>query len=211
MSKPKGLYIVFEGVIGSGKTVQSQRLVSKLQQEFPDRNVVWTREPGGSEIAGEIRRVVQGMLFTEDMNPICEQYLYAASRAQTLRIIVEPVIKQGGIVVADRSVFTSLAFQGFGRGLGIKTVLEVNKVAVGDIWPDLVVFLDLNLDAAMSRTKDKQGDKFELMDKKFFARVRQGYLEIARKYKKTMKIVDGKGSIDEVADRVWQVVSHTLK
>ena len=160
--------------MGSGKSVQSQLFVSRLQKEFPNRLVVWTREPGGSEIAGEIRRVVQGMLFNEEMDPICEQYLYAASRAQTLRTIVGPVLERNGIVVADRSVFTSLAFQGYGRGLEIGTVMEINKVALGKIWPDIVVFLDLDLKVALARRKDTQGDKFEMMDKSFFNKVLKG-------------------------------------
>jgi len=207
----KGKYIVFEGVVGSGKSVQSQLLVQKLLQTFPNRIVTWTREPGGSEIAGEIRRVVQGMMFNEEMDPICEQYLYAASRAQTLRTVVGPILKRDGIVVADRSVFTSLAFQGYGRDLGIKTVLEINKAAMGNIWPDLVIFLDLNLDTALSRKKDKRGDKFEMMDKKFFAKVYRGYLDIAKKYKDIMRMVDGSGSVEKVSERVWGVVSKELE
>ena len=209
--KSRGIYIVFEGVIGNGKSVQSQLLASRLQQEFPDRLVVWTREPGGSEIAGEIRRVAQGMIFSEEMDSVCEQYLYAASRAQTLRTVVGPILKRDGIVVADRSVFTSLAFQGYGRDLGIKTVLEINKAAMGNIWPDLVIFLDLNLDTALSRKKDKRGDKFEMMDKKFFAKVYRGYLDIAKKYKDIMRMVDGSGSVEKVSERVWGVVSKELE
>ena len=192
--------------MGSGKSVQSQLFVSRLQKEFPNRLVVWTREPGGSEIAGEIRRVVQGMLFNEEMDPICEQYLYAASRAQTLRTIVGPVLERNGIVVADRSVFTSLAFQGYGRGLEIGTVMEINKVALGKIWPDIVVFLDLDLKVALARRKDTQGDKFEMMDKSFFTKVLKGYHEIAKKYKNLVKVVDGKGSVEKVAERVWEAV-----
>ncbi|MDO8488148.1 MAG: dTMP kinase, partial [bacterium] len=179
--KHPGKYVVFEGVVGSGKSVQSQLLVAKLQQKFPDRMVVWTREPGGSEIAGEIRRVVQGMMFAEDMDPICEQYLYAASRAQTLRSIVRPVLDRGGIVVADRSFFTSLAFQGYGRGLGIQKVLDINHIAIENLWPDLVVYVDMDLKTALTRTNDKRGDKFEAMDEKFFKKVQRGYKEVVGK------------------------------
>ncbi len=150
------------------------------------------------------------MLFDEEMDPICEQYLYAASRAQTLRTIVQPVLKRGGIVVADRSVFTSLAFQGYGRELGIRTVVEINKVAVGKIWPDIVVFLDLDLNTALARRKDKHGDKFEMMDKGFFTKVLKGYREIAKKYKKIVRIVDGRGSIEKIAERVWDAVRDKI-
>lgn len=208
--KRKGLYIAFEGVVGNGKSVQSQQLAARLQREFPDRLVVWTREPGGSEIAAEIRRVVQATLFKEEMDPVCEQYLYAASRAQTLRTIVKPVLDKGGIVVSDRSVFTSLAFQGYGRELGVKTVVDINRVAVGDMWPDVMIFLDVDLDVAMARAKDKRGDKFEAMDKKFFVQVQRGYQEIAKKYRRMIKVVDGGGTVADVERRVWQVVHDKI-
>ncbi len=199
--KVKGIYIAFEGVVGCGKTTQSKILAEKL-------GAVWTKEPGGDEISNEIRRVVQGMKFETEMDAVCEQYLYAASRAQTLRKVIKPVLDAGGIVVADRSVFTSMAYQGFGRNLGIDRVLKINKEAVEGIWPDLVIWLDTDLDTALSRTRDASGDKFESMDKKFFQKVRKGYLKEMKKYPKLVKKVDGNGTIDVVEKRVWKVVQQ---
>ena len=175
----KGLYVAFEGMTGVGKSVQSKLLFKKLKKRFPQKKVVWTIEPGGSEIASAIRNVVQRTLFRERMDPVCEAYLYAASRAQTLRKLVEPVLNDGGILVADRSVFTSLVFQGLGRELGMDKVLEINREAVGEIWPNAVVVLDVDPGEARGRSFDVAGDKFERMGISWYRRVRRGYLEVA--------------------------------
>lgn len=99
-----------------------------------------------------------------------------------------------------------MAYQGFGRGLGIDRVLKINKEAVGDVWPDLVIWIDTDLDTALSRTRDASGDKFESMDKKFFQKVRKGYLEETKKFPKLVKKVNGNGAIDVVEKRIWKVV-----
>ena len=122
-----GRYIVFEGVVGTGKTTQSKRLVEELKKQFPEKEVIWTREPGGSEIAEAIRTLVQATPFTEKMDPMCEAYLYASARAQSLRTVVLPVLAKGGIVVADRSFCSSVAWQGFGRGLGFETKIRAER------------------------------------------------------------------------------------
>lgn len=194
----EGLYIAFEGIVGTGKTTQSRILAEKL-------GAVWTKEPGGGEIADLIRKVVQGTEFSEVVNPVTEQYLYAASRAQTLRTVVKPVLDRGGIAVSDRSVWASVAFQGFGRGLGRERVLKINEEAVGDLWPDLVVLMNLDIDVCMARAKDQAGDKFEKMGGDFFERVVAGYLWIAKNYD-TVFSVDASGTIDEVEAKVWEAV-----
>jgi len=207
----KGLYIVFEGVVGSGKTTQSKLLLEKLKEKFPKREIIWTREPGGSEIADAIRKVVQGEKFSEEMNPICEQYLYAASRAQTIRQIIKPVLDVGGIVLSDRSFFTSIAYQGFGRGLVFSKVLEINRMALDGVWPDHVIFIDVDIDSALGRSSDKEGDKFESMDKDFFKKVRQGYLFAAKKYPKIVEKIDGNRGIEEIHGELLSKVLTWLK
>src|SRR3989338_5871436 len=117
-------YIVLEGVVGCGKTTQAKKLYEHLKKNYPGREIILTREPGGSEIAERIRTLVQGTEFSEVMTPECEAYRYAASRAQTLRSIVSPTIQRGGTVISDRSFLSSMAFQGAARGLGTETVLE---------------------------------------------------------------------------------------
>lgn len=171
-------YIVFEGIVGSGKSTQARKLYNFLNEKYKGK-VILTREPGGSEIADSIRNVAQGTKYKEEMIPITEVYLYAASRAQTLKTIVLPNIKNNKIVIADRSFLSSLAFQGYGREIGFEKVLELNKPAL-IILPGLVFYIDLPPEIGLKRANDKQGDKFESLDIEFHNRVREGYKEISR-------------------------------
>lgn len=200
----KGCYIVFEGVVGTGKTTQSKQLQAYLAHRFPDREVVWTREPGGSEIAEAIRTVAQGTPFTEAMDATCEAYLYAAARAQSLRTAVQPVLERGGIVVADRSFLSSVAWQGFGQGLGYDAVWRINEPAVEAHIPDAVVYLDLDVAAGMARTFDAAGDKFEKFPPEFFERCRDGYAFLSRheRFCNRWRTVDARGSREEVFARI---------
>lgn len=207
------MYIVFEAIVGTGKTTQSKKLVTYLHRKYPNRKVVWTREPGGSEIANGIRKAVQGTTYQEEMDSVCEAYLYAASRAQTLRKIVLPVIAAGGIVVADRSFITSLAYQGYGRDLGPEVILKINQEALGQLWPDLVIYLDLEIQQCLSRTFDQAGDKFENEGSRFSKGVVEGYRSVAQmpKLKDRWVNIDASGPVDEVFGRIVTVVEHRLK
>lgn len=206
----KGLYIVFEGIVGSGKTTQSKLLVERLKKEFPHREIVWTREPGGSEIAGAIRKVVQATEYEETMEPVSECYLYAAARAQMLRKVVVPVIRRGGIVVSDRSFVTSVAFQGAGRGLSYDIVLKINKVAVNDVYPDLLLFIDMDPAISLKRARDAIGDKWERMGLDFFQRTKKGYQFAKRKLKKVWVDIDGNGSVEKIHGKIYTRVVKLL-
>lgn len=176
----KGFYIVFEGMVGTGKSTQSKKLAHFLERQFPQKEIVWTYEPGGSEVADAIRRVVQATSFREEMDPTAEAYLYAASRAQTLRKIVKPALERNAIVISDRSFITSLAFQGLGRGIGLDFTLEINKSAIQAAIPDLVILLKLPPEESLKRVLDIKGDKFESESLDFFRRVVKGYQKISR-------------------------------
>lgn len=203
---PTGRYIVFEGVVGTGKSTQSKQLQTYLANRFPDREVVWTREPGGSEIAEAIRKVVQGTPFTEAMDPVCEAYLYAAARAQSLRTVVAPILERGGIVVADRSFLTSVAWQGFGHNLGFDAIWKINEAAVGQFVPDAILYLDLDLQQSLARTFDAAGDKFEKFPPEFFARCREGYDFLSRheRFASRWHRVDASGTREDVFARILQ-------
>jgi dTMP kinase len=206
------MYIVFEGVVGTGKTTQSKMIADFLKEKYPSKEVVWTREPGGSEIAEAIRKVVQGTSFEEQMDPVCEVYLYAAARAQSLRSVVKPVLDRGGIVVADRSFFTSVSWQGYGRGLGKEIVMKVNEMAIQDITPDAVCYLYGDIDAMMARTFDASGDKFEKFPKVFFEACERGYEELAQdeRFSSMWQKISAHGSKEEVFARILFVLGHTL-
>lgn len=176
----RGFYIVFEGVVGTGKTTHAKKLFEFLKKTFPRREIVWTREPGGGEIGEAIRKLVQATPFREEMDAVCEAYLYAASRAQTLRRVPQPVLKRGGLVISDRSFITSLAYQGFARKLGVEKTLEINKIAVEEAQPDLILFLKLSPEEGLKRASDREGDKWEGLDLEFFKKVEKGYEKISK-------------------------------
>lgn len=198
------MYIAIEGTVGSGKTTLSKRLVEYLKKLYPNKNVIWTREPGGSEISDVIRNVVQGTKFVEDMTVICESYLYAASRSQTLRTVVFPVIEAGGYVVSDRCFVSSIVNQGYGRGLNIDTVREINFPAVGNILPDLIIYLDTKVEVSYRRVKDHAGDKFEAFGREYHERVRYGYHEVMKweLFRDKWVTVDANRSLDQVFTRI---------
>ncbi len=207
----KGLYIVFEGMVGSGKSTQVKLLADRLKKEFPKKLIVVTKEPGGSEIADHIRKVVQGTNFDEVIEPICEQYLYASSRAQTLRRVVRPNLDKGGIVIADRSFFTSIANQGFGHKLGFKTVMEINKIAVGDMWPYKVILLDVPMKKCLSRLSDGEGDRLETLGTAFYKRVKEGERFLVKKFPRIVKAVNGDREVLTVHEDVYRLVLELVK
>lgn len=202
------MYIVFEGMVGSGKSTQSKKLFEYLKGKYPERKIIHVREPGSTIIAQEIRLLAQSRVFEEEMDPICEAYLYAASRAQSLRHLVKPMLESGGIVVADRSFISSLAYQGEARGLGLDRIWEINKQAVEWIFPDLVIHLYGDIEHSLARTFDATGDKFEKMGVDFFKLVDSGYKKASQlpTLKKAWKDVDGRGTIDEVFERICEIL-----
>lgn len=203
------MYIVFEGIVGSGKSTQSKWLVEYLRTQYPDREVVHVREPGSTPIAEDIRHLCQWKMWEDEvMHPLTNAYLYAAARAQTLHTVVAPALAAGKIVVSDRSFLSSVAYQWEAQWLGFDTVLSVNREAIEGILPDMVFYMDIDVDIALSRTFDAAGDKWEKMGKDFFEKIVLGY-------KKSEKLdimkwrfinIDARGTQDEIfADIVWKV------
>ncbi len=198
------MYIVFEGMVGSGKSTQSKKLFEYLKTKYPDTNIIHVREPGSTIIAQEIRLLAQAREFDEEMHPICEAYLYAAARAQLLHSVVHPALVAGGIVIADRSFISSLAYQWEARWLGFDMVMDINREAVGEVIPDLVFCMQLDIDTALSRTFDAVGDKFEKMWREFFEWVVRGYQKASELAFLTDAWcdIDSDGTPDEVFERI---------
>lgn len=204
----KKLFITFEGIEGSGKSVQVGLLASKLREQGFD--IVVTREPGGTRIGEEIRAITHNP-ENVDLTAAAEAYLMAASRAQHVREIIRPALNEGKIVISDRYLDSSLAYQGYGRGLGVKEILNLNKLAIEDIRPDITILLDLPPKIGFERRNNtKKIDRLDLQQQDFYERVRRGYLKLAKKEKERFVIIDANKTIEEIRKLVWQKVSSLI-
>ncbi len=202
------MYIVFEGIVGSGKTTQVKQLVDYFRGQW--KSVAHVREPGSTPIAEDIRYLAQGKTWeTEEMHPLTNAYLYAAARAQTLETVVRPALARGDIVISDRSFLSSCAIQWEAQGLGIDTVLSVNTTAVWDLMPDMIFYLDVDIDLALSRTFDGWGDKFEREGKEFYKKIIRWYQKISqwKDIEPRWIKVDANGDEEEVFEKIIRMIS----
>ncbi|MFQ5328879.1 MAG: dTMP kinase [Thermodesulfobacteriota bacterium] len=210
----EGVLITFEGIEGCGKSTQAGRLKAFLEGE--GREVVTTREPGGTGLGERVRDI---LLQSGDMDisPLSELLLYAACRAQIIEEVIRPALADGSVVICDRFTDSTVAYQGYGRGIALETVLAINGQAVGDIAPALTLLLDcepeVGLDRAWSRIKEVSGaqeDRFEREDLDFHRSVRDGYLEIARREPGRMKVIDGSRSVEEIHKEIVGIVGKCI-
>ena len=196
----KGLFITLEGGDGAGKSTQ----IKNIEQFFHDRglNVTHTREPGGTPISEKLRDILLDPLNAE-MHDVTEMLIYAAARAQHVREVVIPALERGEIVICDRFVDSSIAYQAFGRELG-NMVAEVNAHATGGLKPDLTIWLDIDPETGKTRaTKDKKPDRLEMESTAFHSRVRAGYKHMAETEPERFKRVDASGTIDEIKSEIF--------
>jgi dTMP kinase len=216
-----GLFIAFEGVEGSGKSTQVPRLVETLETE--GREVVVTREPGGTPVAERIRGVLLDP-NSDAMDARTEALLYAAARAEHVSKVIQPALARGAVVICDRFVDSSLAYQGYGRELGEPDVFEINRWAIGGLLPDVVVLLHLDPDEGLRRIAERArrrsprrlvdaewgegwergevADRLEREDAGFHRRVGEGFLKLAKKDRGRFCIVDATADAGTVARQV---------
>jgi dTMP kinase len=197
-----GFFITFEGAEGAGKTTQSQRLAAEL--ETAGYTVLFTHEPGGTRISERIREIV---LNRENrvIVPTTELLLFAASRAQLVSERIVPALNNGHIVISDRFVDSTVAYQGYARGFEHEVISYLNRVATNGLSPDLTIVLDLPVEAGLQRKirQDREAmNRLDLEDIEFHQRVREGFLEIARKEPKRVKVVNAQMA----PERVYQAV-----
>ena len=200
------LFITFEGGEGCGKSTQSRLLLEKLhQQNIP---VVLTREPGGTALGNEIRRVLkreQGI----PISPQAELFLFAASRAQLVADLIRPALREGKVVICDRFAHSTLVYQGYGRGLDLTTVEMVNNMAAENLKPDLAILLNISPEQGLTRKRSLR-DRFELEDLSFHRRVREGYLKMATAEPDRWLVIDAMLSKGEITEIIWDKVSKLL-
>jgi dTMP kinase len=206
----KGILITFEGIDYSGKTTQVKKLVSYLRRK--GYKVILLREPGGEKVSESIRQVLLASK-NSGMNPVTELLLYIASRAQLVSKIILPALKQGKLVICDRFYDSTLAYQGYGRGLDKKKIEYLNKISTLGVKPELTILIDIPIRVFVERMRknDKKKDRIEKEKIGFYKKVREGYLKIARGEKKRLKVIDGSCEIDEVWSEVKKIADIFLK
>lgn len=194
-------FITLEGIEGSGKSTQAPRLAAALGPE-----ALLTREPGGTEIGRAIRSVLLDRRH-RDMAPVTESLLYFADRAQHVAEVIRPALAAGRTVVCDRYVDSSVAYQGYGRGIPIAAVRAVADLATGGLRPDLTVFLDVPIETGLRRVAERgDHDRMESEVREFFERVRAGYALLMAEDPGRWMNVDGSGREADVGARVWRAV-----
>jgi len=201
----KGLFITFEGADGCGKTTQLNLLKNYLEDK--GYKVVLTREPGGKGLGEKVREIL--LNYDGDVSDRCESFLFLADRAQNIDIIVKPAIEQGKIVLCDRHTDSSVAYQGYGRGLDIEQINILNNLATGGKKPDLTLVFDVDVETSMARVGNEK-DRMENSGNEFFNRVRNGYLELAKKEPQRIKVVDSTKTIEEIHKNVVKIVEKIL-
>ncbi|HSN65063.1 MAG TPA: dTMP kinase [Fusibacter sp.] len=202
------MFITVEGPDGSGKTTQLQLLVRSLTEKGYE--VVVTREPGGTKVGNSIREVLLSPEHDE-MTPRVEMMLYAASRAQNIDQVIRPALKRGAIVVCDRFVDASIAYQGYGLQYDLNQILSLNEWATAGIKPDLTFLFDLTPDQASRRMKDRgQLDRIESRDESFHQRVYDGFKKILEQHPDRMVRIDANATIEMIQDEVLDITLERL-
>ena len=205
-SRGSGTFISLDGIDGCGKSTQARLLAQWLRdQGYP---VVTCRDPGGTPVGDRIREILlDGEVGT--MGRRCEMFLYMASRSQLVDEVIRPALAAGQVVVSDRYLMANVAYQGGGGRLGLDTVEEIGRVATHGVVPDLVVLLDMDPARACARLKG-QHDRMEKHDGAFYERVREGFLELARRDPEHTRVVDGDQPIERVGALVRTEVIRVL-
>lgn len=198
----RGRYIALEGAEGCGKSTHAQRLAAAL-------DAVLTRETGGTRIGSAIREILHDTANIE-LSDKAEVLLIAADRAQHMAEVVSPALHAGRHVVSDRSAYSSLAYQGYGRGVSIDVVRDTSDWALGGVWPELVLLIDVPVDILTERMADRDLDRFEQADDDFHHRVREGFAAMAVADPAHWLVIDGTGSQDDVAALIRTTVRDRL-
>ena len=211
----KGLLLTFEGTEGCGKSTQITLLAERLRAL--GRKVKMLREPGGTPIGEEIRHTLKHSDVNHGMTSETELLLMNASRAQLVREVIRPALAVGEIILCDRFYDSTTAYQGYGRGLGLKLVKTLIDFAVGETRPDLTLLLHVPAEVSRARLASRQStlpfvrDRIEEADQSFFDRVVKGYREIAEADPDRVKLIDAVDSVEAVKEKVWKQVKPLMK
>ena len=205
----KGKFITVEGTDGSGKSTQLKLLMDYLGTKNCD--VVFTREPGGTEISEKIRAIILD-INNKEMTDMTEALLYAAARAQHVQQKIIPAINEGKVVICDRFVDSSIAYQGAARGLGTDNIMQINSFALNGIMPDLTLFFDLPPEKGILRKKnEKELDRLESEKLDFHVNVYEGYKKLCSQYPDRIKVISADDTVENINRQVIEIIDGLLK
>lgn len=194
-----GLFISFEGIDGCGKSTQADLLRSYLESK--GEQVELLREPGGTALSEQIREILLNP-NNDKMDPSTESILLSACRAQLTREIIIPALERGNIVICDRYADSTLAYQGYGRGINLEWLEKLNAFATAGLKPDITLLVDLPVDEAFNRMQSKSFDRIEMEGIEFLDKVRSGYLELTDRFSKRYFMIDGMETIEEMSKKI---------
>ena len=198
----KGLFITFEGGDGCGKTTQIKLLDEYLRNK--GYKTLLTREPGAKGLGVKLREIL--LNYDGEVSPTCESFLFLADRAQHIDCIIKPALKEGTIVLCDRHIDSTVAYQGYGRGLDIEQIRHLNNIATNGIKPDITIVLDVDVKTSQNRVGTEK-DRMESAGIEFFERVRNGFLEIAKQEPERVKVVDSTQTITEIHKEILELIA----
>jgi len=204
------MFVTLEGVEGSGKTTVAKRLVAILEEHGYE--VIYTREPGGNQIAEAIREIVLDPQNT-DMDVRTEALLYAAARRQHLVNVVEPALKASKVVICDRFVDSSIAYQGYGRQIGPELIESINDFAIAGKRPDLTFLIDVRPEVGLARInqdKSREINRLDLEEMDFYQLVYAGYQELAKKNPTRIKVINGERLVTHIVADIYQVIKSRV-
>lgn len=213
---PRGFFLSFEGLDGSGKSTQLRLLGRWL--EARGHRVTATRQPGGTEMGDRIREILLHS-GTQNVAPNAEMALMFADRAQSLHEVIVPALADGRVVLCDRYTDSTEAYQGGGRGLGSETILALHRAVCGDLWPELTILLLPNLDASLARARRRNirqaargmdENRFEAEERAFYERVFAKYREIAAREKERVALIEDDAPVETIEKRIQQIVDRRM-
>ena len=205
----KGIFISFEGIEGTGKSTQAGLLADHLKRK--GHRVIQTMEPGGTSISLKIRELLLSM-ESRGMDHVAELLLYNAARVQHIKEIIGPALQRGDIVITDRFSDSTVAYQGYARGIDLQLIDSLDMIATKKLRPDITILFDIDVRTGLARNRELgKNDRLELEDISFHEKVREGFLQIAARESRRIKVVDCSESLDAVHQKVIRIISGFME
>lgn len=202
------MLITFEGIDGCGKSSQAKLLADRLGDKGIEAILV--REPGGTALSEQVRDILLNQSHDHLLSHASELLLFAAARAQLVKEVIEPALRRGAVVICDRFTDSTIAYQGYGRGLPLSYIKSVNELAADAVTPEITFLIDVPLDTGIKRRKGMGDDRMEAESKIFFGHVMQGYMALAQKHPDRIHVIDGTDSLEDIHHTIMRLVEYEL-